>query len=158
MDSEATDWHVAIGSDGIKAKKPSKIWTGVLSLLSQHPHPCWHWNNVASARGAWGSFGRSVYTWVSSDVVYTVPGSVFYLLVKYQRHKERNSTKSTILTLHIPTITAEITQQFLSYMSAKKASATNHLFFCWCFFSFFFWQFYILKIVNAVLFFLNKTC
>lgn len=81
------------------------------------------------AEGSRGSFGRSVYTRVSSDMLCTVSGSVFYLLVKYQHQKERNSTKSTILTLHIPTITAEITQQFLSYMSAKKASATNHLFF-----------------------------
>lgn len=105
---------------------------------------------MASVRGAWGSFGRSVYTQVSLDVVYTVSGSVFYLLVKYQHHKERNSTKSTILTLHIPTITAEITQQFLSYMSAKKASVTNHLFFVG---ALFFWQFYIFKILNAVLFF-----
>jgi len=66
--------------------------------------------------------------------VYTVSGSVFYLLVKYQHHKERNSTKSTILALHTPTITAEITQQFFSYMSAKKASVTNHLFFVGFFF------------------------
>lgn len=105
----------------------------------------------------WGSSGRSVYTQVSSDMLYTVSGSVFYLLVKYQHHKERNSTKSTILTLHIPTITAEITQQFLSYMSAKKASATNHLFFVGAFF--FPWQFYILKNCecSSIFFFLKKT-
>lgn len=108
---------------------------------------------MASARGVWGSSGRSVYTQVSSDMLYTVSGSVFYLLVKYQHHKERNSTKSTILTLHIPTITAEITQQFLSYMSAKKASATNHLFFVGAFFFFSPGKSISLKIVNAVLFF-----
>lgn len=150
LDSAATHWHRPIRSDGVKVKKPSKNEALVPTLPSQHPHPCWHWNNVASVRGARGSFGRSVYTQVSLDVVYTVSGSVFYLLVKYQHYKERNSTKSTILTLHIPTITAEITQQFLSYMSAKKASVTNHLFFVG---ALFFWQFYIFKILNAVLFF-----
>lgn len=110
------------------------------------------WGERGASLGGQFTHG-SAYTWV-----YTVSGSVFYLLVKYQHHKERNSTKSTILTLHIPTITAEITQQFLSYTSAKKASVTNHLFFVGFFF---FWQFYILKIVNAVLvvffFFLNTT-
>lgn len=88
------------------------------------------WGERGASLGGQFTHG-SAYTWV-----YTVSGSVFYLLVKYQHHKERNSTKSTILTLHIPTITAEITQQFLSYTSAKKASVTNHLFFVGFFFFF----------------------